>query len=70
MVDFSIDIVIYLDTIVKNKGRRQRSCDGDQAIRILPLFDFPEESAEPAKPHQPTIFGVSVDANILHRETN
>ena len=40
----------------------------DKAIRILPLIDFPEESAEPAKPRHSTTSGVSVDANILHRE--
>ena len=46
----------------------QLSRDGDQAIRILPLFDFPEEYGKPAESHKSTIFGVSVDANILHRE--
>ena len=44
------------------------SRDGDQAIRILPLIDFLEESGKPAEPHKSTIFGVSIDANILHRD--
>ncbi len=70
MVDFSIDIVIYLDTIVKCKGRRQWTFDGNQAIRILPLFDFPEESAEPAEPQKSLIFSVSIGINILHSESD
>ena len=45
----------------------QLSCDGDQAIRILPLFGFPEEYDKLAEPHKFTIFGVSAGINILHR---
>ena len=46
----------------------QLSRDGDQAIRILPLFDFPEEYDKPAESHKSTIFGVSIGINMLHME--